>query len=204
MNKNKNDLIVIYKKDRRMNTIEITQQTKYIRETTNQKIRELGNKYYTIKNLFDKMNLKRDDLFLYGKQLVEEFKQKKKGIKLQNSKKRMKDALLCWFTENFYDEIIQPGSIILHNLAQISIHSQCSSIQQKLYSVHNLTQTMKKKQKLCKNDEPKLEKENEQLIYFKVNNEIDRFDEFYLLTNNSQKEGKSINSYFDFNALLNM
>lgn len=38
-----------------------------MRKDTNQKNRKLGFKYYQVKNLFDKLILQIDDLFILGK-----------------------------------------------------------------------------------------------------------------------------------------
>lgn len=70
----------------------------------------MGSNYYQIKNLFDKMKFQRDDLFLIGKELEEEFQNSKKEWRMPLSAGMqkifmMKDSLFLWYTENFYDEI---------------------------------------------------------------------------------------------------
>lgn len=119
MNADKKKLLIVYIKDLEKITYQ-ADQTKNIRNDTNKRIKELGNKFYAMKNLFEKMNLKRDDLFYFGKQLVDEYKGIKNGIHLQNQKKRMKDALICWYCENFFDDIFKNNSLLLQRLFELS------------------------------------------------------------------------------------
>lgn len=105
----------------------ISQQTMNIREDTNSKIRLLGNKYYVIKNLLDQMNIKRDDLFQVGRELEEELKDQKNIYHLQKQKRRMKDAIYVWFTENFFIEILEKNPVVMTKLYQMSKNSQKSN-----------------------------------------------------------------------------
>ncbi|KAK8844337.1 hypothetical protein M9Y10_024551 [Tritrichomonas musculus] len=116
----KQQIIKIYLKNNQTNFAEVTSQTKNIRNDTNQKIRQLGNKYYSIKAIFEQLNLKRDDLFKVGKELEEEFREIKIGIHLQNQKRRMKEALYCWYAENFFSEIVLQNPSVMNKLYQIS------------------------------------------------------------------------------------
>lgn len=51
--------------------------------------------------------------------LEEEYKDIKEGIHLQSQMKRSKDALICWFSEFFYEEIQDPKANILSRLVSI-------------------------------------------------------------------------------------
>lgn len=124
--KNK-QIITLYLKNNETNWMPISQQTMNIREDTNQKIRLLGNKYYVIKNLLDQMNIKRDDLFQVGRELEEELKDQKNIYHLQKQKRRMKDAIYVWFTENFFIEILEKNPVVMTKLYQMSKNSQKSN-----------------------------------------------------------------------------
>lgn len=111
----KQNTILILKKDK-ANWVTNKQQTQKIRNVTNLQIRELGDKYYIIKNIFDKFNIRRDTLFYFGKELESQYKNQKFGIHLQTQKRRIKDSLVCWYTQHFYTEIISPNSVIIKQL----------------------------------------------------------------------------------------
>ena len=115
----KQTIILIIKKEQ-IKYFQPTKQTTNIREDTNTKIRDLGNKYFEIKNLIENLKIKRDDLFYFGKYLEKEYSNVKNGIYLQTQKRRMKDALYCWYTENFYEELMEPNSTLLHQLNELS------------------------------------------------------------------------------------
>ena len=76
----------------------------------------LGDKYYKTKAFFERLNIRRDNLFFLGKHLEEQFKPIKKGIHLQAQAKRMKEALYCWYAEHFYDEIFESSPLFYEAL----------------------------------------------------------------------------------------
>lgn len=94
----------------------MSEQTQKNRDKLNTKIRLLGDKYYKTKAFFERLNIHRDNLFFLGKHLEEQFKQIKKGIHLQAQAKRMKEALYCWYAENFYKEIFESSPLFYEAL----------------------------------------------------------------------------------------
>ena len=108
----------LFLKSDQMNWIPVSKQTQSIHENINSKIRQLGDKYYQVKHLFDQLNLRRDFLFFVGREIEEDFKNQKKGIHLQTQYRRSKEALTCWFTEFFYNELFYPDSPILNRLKE--------------------------------------------------------------------------------------
>ena len=205
MKSNKNQLIVLYIKDKKISSMESSQQTKKIRNDTNQRIRDLGNRYFDVKNLFDKMNLKRDDLFCFGKQLVNDYKQTKEGIRLQNTKKRMKDALICWFAEHFYEDIFMQNSVLLAQLSQLSKNPQKILLKSKSNPIKNKPpKTIEKaqKKKVIPNDD-KIVDTNLDFHEAKTNQEIDNFELSNLIQkDNVIQDNISINDNFDFNKIF--
>ena len=100
--KKSNNTTIIYVKKSQTNISEPNQQTLKLRENANSKIKIFGNHFYEIKNIFDRINLRRDSLYYAGKEIEKRFSNIKKITPLQNQYKRLKDSLLVWFTENFY------------------------------------------------------------------------------------------------------
>ena len=62
----KNSIILIIKESQYRKS-QITAQTQSMRDDTNQTIRLLGEKYYQVKNVFDRYGFNRDILFSVGK-----------------------------------------------------------------------------------------------------------------------------------------
>ena len=93
--------------------LSFTKQTDNLREKTNKKIRLLGKKFYDVKNLFDQHKLHRDVLYYTGKEIEKEYVTK---FNLQFQYKRNKESLICWYAENFYNEIFSPNSYIMNKL----------------------------------------------------------------------------------------
>lgn len=120
MKSRKKAIVILSIKQNKINLTKVSKQTQNLRESTNKKIKVLGNRYYEIKNIFNRLNLKRDDIFNFGKQLEYEYKYTKTGIHLQNQSQRMKDALFCWYAQYFYQELTEPNSVILEKLKKIS------------------------------------------------------------------------------------
>lgn len=120
MNTNNDQISILFIKNNKMNWAPTTQQTQKIRNSTNLKIRELGEKYYIIKKILDKLNIKRDTLYFCGKELEYIFKDQKPGLHLQTQKRRMKEALISWYCEFFYNEIVQQNSKILEKLLKFN------------------------------------------------------------------------------------
>ena len=83
----KNSIILIIKESQYRKS-QITAQTQSMRDDTNQTIRLLGEKYYQVKNVFDRYGFNRDILFSVGKELEMEYKNVKKDIILKNKKIR--------------------------------------------------------------------------------------------------------------------
>ncbi|KAK8900146.1 hypothetical protein M9Y10_002469 [Tritrichomonas musculus] len=112
----KKPITLLYLKKNSTSWMQISKQTQTIRDSANKKIRMLGNKYYNVKLLFEQLHLKRDRLFLVGRELEEEFKSKKKVGHLLTQAKRMKECIIAWYTEFLYDEIFQKNSIVIRRL----------------------------------------------------------------------------------------
>lgn len=118
---------IIYCKNNSPKTIPENSQTEILRNQTNQTIRELGNKYYQVKSILEKINIRRDSLYDIGKKLEEEFKKVKYIKPLLSKNRRMKDSLYCWFAENFYYEIIQPNSLLIEKIKQYNNNGKSTS-----------------------------------------------------------------------------
>ena len=123
----KKNLVILHIQNNKTNWIPITRQTQNIREQTNIKIKELGDKYFHVKSLFEQMNFHRDNLFFFGKQIEEKMKNDKIINHLMSQNKRMKEALYCWYAENFYKEIFEPNSVFIKNLIEFD-RSQVKTI----------------------------------------------------------------------------
>lgn len=129
-------ILTLFIKDNKTNWTPVTKQTQTIRDRTNNKIKNLGQKYYLVKRIFDQNNIQRDYLFEFGRKIEEQYKDIKKIELLQSQCKRMKEALVCWFSENFFSEITQPNSPLLNELI--------------LWNKINLNKTKKTKSKIDK------------------------------------------------------
>lgn len=127
MMRGKNQISVILIKNAELSRVPITDQTQKIRNRTNMKIREFGNKYYQVKGILDRMNIKRDALFYIGKELEKQYKNQKKGIHIQTQCKRMKEALHCWYCEHFYKELTVPVPSFINKLISLNINYQKST-----------------------------------------------------------------------------
>lgn len=185
-----------------MSNVHITRQTINIREKTNQRIRDLGDKYFMIKTLFDKYSLKRDAIFTIGKQLEEEFKNIKNGIHLQNQAKRMKEALYCWYAENFFEELTQPNSVLLKRIVE---NAKIISF---MTSDPCLCTKNKQPKTTCSDSKkiPAKQNNNNNQNQMKINQEVDTFL-FSNISNDNVcgNESKSVqhNDNFNFDDLLN-
>ncbi|KAK8900000.1 hypothetical protein M9Y10_002323 [Tritrichomonas musculus] len=204
MRAGKKEKVILYLKNNQMNWTDFTQQTIKLRDKTNEKIRLLGNRYYIIKTLFDKYNFKRDDIFLIGKELENEYKDVKENIHLQNQLRRMKEALYCWYTEHFFDELFQPNSVILKRMIAIRKNAPPASYKAKTKS-HTTTQqkTIRKKRKANKTNETPKTNDVPQIV---INQEVDSFDFSNLNSENKfDAEIGSVhaNDNFNFNNFLN-
>ncbi|KAK8839207.1 hypothetical protein M9Y10_032136 [Tritrichomonas musculus] len=207
MNTQKREIAICFIKNNGMNWT-ISQQTKNIREKTNKKIRTLGNKYYIIKNIFDRLKFKRDDLFEIAKELETEYQKTKQNIHLQNQIRRMKEAMVCWYCENFFEEIVQPNSALIRKMIEMTNGSSL------VKSSHSQTKTKKSKNSSTKSKsntpttiqiskKPKKNEKNHQNnnFDFSINQEIDSFDPTTMITDNSFYE--NTNENFNFEKFLN-
>lgn len=102
------NITILYLKDSHASYTPASDQTRKNRDKINNKIRELGNKYFNVKAIFDQLSLRRDHLYIKGKELVEIYKDLKPGLTIQTQSCRMKEALYCWYAEHFYQEIHEP------------------------------------------------------------------------------------------------
>ena len=98
--------------------------TDKLRDQTNKSIKELGDKYYQIKLILERINIRRDVLYDIGKKLEEEFKRIKYIVPLKAKNRRMKDSLYCWYTENFYNEMILPNSPFIGKIKEYNNQSR--------------------------------------------------------------------------------
>lgn len=208
--KQSNQSILIFVKDNRLNQIPITNQTMNIHNKTNTKIRELGDKYYETKKIFDRLKIQRDNLFVLGKYLEEEYKDKKDGIKLQSQMKRSKDALICWFSEFFYDEMFDPKSKILQRLIAIQntiFPKKVEILTKKSKKSHSKNMQIEiespKKENIIpdstniiSNEENDISTSNE----LKFNQEIDTFD----YPNDKNEQISNTQNNFSFDDLLSL
>ena len=117
-----NTVTVLYLKDDQINWIPASDQTKKNRDQINNKIKELGNKYFQVKALFDQMNLRRDHLYFKGQELVDLYKDRKPGLSIHTPSRRMKESLYCWYAENFYCEIFNGNVSFLNFLKSEAIN----------------------------------------------------------------------------------
>ena len=206
--------ILILKNDQ-TNLMPITKQTQKMREAVNLKIKQLGNKYYLIKNLFEKFDIKRDDLFYLGRQIENEYKGSKKCVHLQAQSKRMKEAIICWFAENLYEDIFQTDSIVLKKLSKICQHP-CSIMDKK---DTNISPTLKNLQpyenlqtisatKTFENIHTNTGTQLNNLILYNdssINQEIDKFEfaNIQIEKNNlDNKFANLVNTNFNYDKLL--
>lgn len=213
MNAQKNGKLILYIKNNEMNWAPISQQTKNIRKITNEKIRYLGDRYYKIKNLFDKFKFKRDDLFIIAKDFEKEYKNIKPNIHLQNQFRRMKEALVCWFCEHFFEEIVKPNSAFL--IRMIEKTKNIESLNQKINHANQIKSQPKiinKKAKMNKNikatNQTQTDKDNHQsnFLEYNINQEIDTFNHVRISTNildDSQNNSVIENENFNFEKFLN-
>ncbi|KAK8841628.1 hypothetical protein M9Y10_027253 [Tritrichomonas musculus] len=206
MHNRNNEITLLYIKNRKVNQVPIAEQTKRIRKKTNLKIEELGDKYLLIKDLFEKLRIKRDELYYFGKQLEMEFKEIKKGIHLQNQIKRMKEALYCWYAEHFFTEIYQFNSLLLKRMAQFTNNPAVLYSLSKYQS--NMMKIQKKQIEKQSNKVIKTQMEINEFILTetKANQEIDSFEYSNINMENSNQKDSTIssdNNMFDFEKLLN-
>lgn len=172
-------IIYINKSEIKKSTI--TKQTKTMRENINSQIRSLDHKFYDLKNIFVKMGIHRDVLYYVGKELVEAYKNSKNGIFLQAKNKRMKEALICWYCQHFYDEIMDKNSPVLLRLNQAQLQYNNQFNYNKLFR-NNLCMKYKidinGEKELPKNQKHAENNYNYNNSFFsnmKINNEIDDF-----------------------------
>lgn len=202
MKAEKKEMIVLYIKNKEMNWAPITKQTKSLRDKTNEKIRLLGKKYYIIKEIFDKLNFKRDDIFIIGKELEDEYKDVKQNIHLQNQTRRMKEALYCWYAEHFFNEISIPNSVFLNNLILKS-----NRISKKKPISKTKTRIKEQKNAFTKQIKPPIAKEKENIEpSLIINQEIDSFAFSNIskeIRNDESIHALEENLNFNFDTFLN-
>ena len=202
-NKNK-EYSLLYIKDRQISQFPIAEQTKRLRKRNKMKILQLGDKYLLIKDLFEQLNIKKDELYLFGKQLEEEYKAIKIGIHLQQQTKRMKESLYCWYAEFFFFEICQLNSTLLQRLVLYTndpkVLSSYSKYQSNMISKIQKDGHSKKPKKRSFSQNPNIFTE------IKANQEIDIFEYSNINTDNSNKQNSNLSpdsNIFDFNKFLN-
>ncbi|KAK8871965.1 hypothetical protein M9Y10_007714 [Tritrichomonas musculus] len=183
MKNGKTQICIHLIKNAELNRVPITEQTQKIRNKINLKIRELGSKYYQIKGILDRMNIQRDTLFLIAKELEVMYKDQKKGIHIQAQFRRMKEALHCWFCENFYQEFTEPNIPFLNNIAILQYKFQKSSIlTKKKNKADDKNRTVmspkqnKEQEESPKNLDDALINETKILNEAKINQEMDSFE----------------------------
>ena len=214
--KNQNNKEIFILNSNLMHWAPVSQQTQNMRNKTNLKIRELGNKYYNIKYIFDQLNIGRDNLFKLAREFEEQFKTKKQNVHIPASFIRMKELIICWFAEFFYEEISQPDSqIISQFLSMAKLHKTQSKNNKKNLSniqpKRNKTGTKQKnliKQSLSNYEKNetiyKINKneENSKISHFKANEEIDNY--IYSNQNTKLQDQAQNHSFFeDFDTLFN-
>ncbi|KAK8899277.1 hypothetical protein M9Y10_001588 [Tritrichomonas musculus] len=201
MKSNQKQKVIIYIKDSKAKSMKITQQTQNIRDATNKQIRQLGHKYFSIKSLIEKLQIKRDDLFYIGKELEDEYKNVKTGIHLQNQQKRMKDSLYCWFASNFYSEIVQPDSNLLKRIIDLSNNLKILSTQNNYGNKKKtaITKDVVKNEIIEKENikEDNLDSMNFQNI--RINQEIDDFDNSNYSDKQIMKKEETSSNNLNFN-----
>lgn len=191
-----NKKVLLLLKNNKLNWANPSYQTRKMRNDINEKIRELGEKYYNVKNLFEKLNLKRDLIFEIGKELEVEYKNTKKGLHLQTQQRRMKESLFVWFTENFYSEIFSNNSTILNKL--INKNPQMANIKN-CNPQKNINSNFKNNETFLI-DSNIIANEKQASSFYKdivINNEIDNFD--YSNIENDFKKEKSTDFTDNFN-----
>lgn len=201
MEKASKNVKIIFIKDHKVGNFQETKQTKSLRDQTNKKIRELGGKYYDVKNKLDKLKVHRDILFSLGKELESELKNENKKIHLQTQYKRMKESLIVWFTEYFYDELLMPNSPIIERLLVLEKLNILKNIQSQ--SVKIKSKPLNKDHKTKKD----LGNDDSLITDIKLNVEIDdfqfsnaeRFDDNHQSSSNKEHSA----SNFDFNKYFN-
>lgn len=193
--------VIIFIKNQKIKYFQETKQTKNLQDLTNQKIRELGSKYYDVKNLFDKMKIHRDILFILGKELEQQYKSVKQKIHLQTQFKRIKDALIVWFTENFYTELFMPQSMIIQRLKFLENMNYIQSNQRNILSQFQINKKKDNKEKKEKDAKIKPDFGNLQ-----INTETDDFQFSNIEKRHNQKLisiSEEYNDNFNFNEFLN-
>lgn len=198
-----NNKVLLVLKNNEMNWIPPSNQTAQMRNEINEKIRKLGIKYYQIKNLFERLKLKRDFMFEVGKQLVDEFKDIKKGITLQAQQKRMKEGLLIWYTENFYTEIFTQNSTFINKFFiknEIDNHKITKNTRKCILPNINA-----KIAKNCSVGGKKNSKEPQKKLFYSdvlYNEEIDSFDYSNITNNGDSMKFTSQTKNFDFDSFF--
>lgn len=184
--KKSNNTTIIYVKKSQTNISEPNQQTLKLRENANSKIKIFGNHFYEIKNIFDRINLRRDSLYYAGKEIEKRFSNIKKITPLQNQYKRLKDSLLVWFTENFYSELINQNQLVYEIIRSVQSVEYFTKVNQRMDHIN-----IKKNKK---NSDEKIEKHDTIVLNknLMANTEIDEY-------NTLQTEE---NTNFDFNKYL--
>lgn len=197
-----NDRLIIFIRHNELKKAPITHQTQNMRDNINSRIRYLGKKFYEVKKIFEQMNIHRDILFQVGKDLEKEFQDIKVGIKLAATSRRMKEALLCWFCDYFYDEIITPNSPILIKLKAAQLQYDINVIQNKIKSsssVNTIPKTKVADTGKLRKKQKKSEKRNSFALQLKANEEIDNFNFSNIYNDNSDEENSSVSENFVYN-----
>ncbi|KAK8870151.1 hypothetical protein M9Y10_008028 [Tritrichomonas musculus] len=184
---------ILYLKNNQANWCPPNKQTLHIRENANFKIRILGNKYFEIKNLFEKLNIHRDTLFNAAKEIENNYKELKKLSPLRNQSKRLKDSLIIWFTENFYEELTNKNPHIFRIIKSAQGCELLSKFQSKQVEVVRKPKPKTKVKNIYYVSEEKGTQElNDNVL---ANTEIDDY------TTVSNEESSS-NMNFDFNKFF--
>ncbi|KAK8892499.1 hypothetical protein M9Y10_029729 [Tritrichomonas musculus] len=135
--------------------------------------------------------------------LVKEYKNIKQDIRLQTQIRRMKEALICWFCEFFYDEIVEPNSIILSKMIEktniVTIFNNQSNNPPIKTKIHTSMQT--------NTQAIPTEKEYQTNISeIKTNQEADSFDLANLVDNENTNSKNNLihnNENFNFESFFN-
>lgn len=206
MESSSKEKMIIYIKDGSPEMMTVREQRQNQREITNLLIDQLGQKYYQIKFLFEKLNIKRDELYYIGKELENSYKDVKKDIHLTNQQVRTKDSLYCWFAQHFYSEIFDPNSSILDTIIDYKYMFEITSTKEKNKIKNKIKKDTKQNGEKVVKVKPKKELCNitENLPNLKMNQEIDDFE----IPCCSRKgkfqdvQKEPINLNFDFSQLL--
>lgn len=203
----KNSIILIIKESQYRKS-QITAQTQSMRDDTNQTIRLLGEKYYQVKNVFDRYGFNRDILFSVGKELEMEYKNVKKDIILKNKSRRMKESIICWYAQHFFNELFQSNSVILHRLnnAQTNYNLNIIEVKYKNKQRYQEEIIMNGDNFILNSDVGQQQNKNTLDNFYKnikTNIEIDNFDMTNASTFNecSGKNVASKNGNFNFDLL---